>query len=412
MVRLLISLYLVVITSIVVINQASDYVWQNWVTHAPDELRHAKQVAHVMQAHITVPEQLQASYKGLDIDSIAWLDEQRSQLLNGEVLTTYNAQGQALLSFLLVDNYTLVQLGPFLPLEPASNKLYLFKFISFLVLGLLLIIWLRPLWLDLMQFKRVTEHLAQGNLNVERKASRFSAISDLTEQFHIMAQKVANLMTDQKQLVNAVSHELRTPLARLKFALAMLQSAQPEQISGMQQDVQEMESLIDEMLSYARLEIAGEQLSREEFDLSELFLAQLDKLQGPSRKEIIASISSGIKVNANAHYLARVIQNLLQNADKYGVSQIDVSLKEVGQQVIIVVEDDGEGIAEEQYENVFMPFVRLEKSRNKHLGGYGLGLAIVKKIVSWHKGQCVVAKSKLGGASFVITLPKMRFIKV
>jgi len=405
-VRLLISLYLVVITSIIVINQASDYVWQNWVTQAPDELRHAKQVANVMQAHITSPAHLQASYQGLDIDSIAWLDEQRTQLLNGEVLTTYNAQGQALLSFLLIDNFTLVQLGPFLPSEPASNKLYLFKFISFLVLGLLLIVWLRPLWLDLMQFKRVTEQLAQGNLNVERQASRFSAISDLTEQFHIMAQKVANLMTDQKQLVNAVSHELRTPLARLKFALAMLQSAQPEQISGMQQDVQEMESLIDEMLSYARLEIAGEQLSREEFDLSELLLAQLDKLRGLSSKEITTSIASGIKVNANAHYLARVIQNLLQNADKYGASQIEVSLTEVEQQVIIVVEDDGEGIAEDQYESVFMPFVRLEKSRNKHLGGYGLGLAIVKKIVSWHKGQCVVAKSKLGGASFVITLPK------
>lgn len=406
MVRLLISLYLVVITSIIVINQASDYVWQNWVTQAPDELRHAKQVANVMQAHITSPAQLQASYQGLDIDSIAWLGEQRTQLLNGEVLTTYNAQGQALLSFLLIDNYTLVQLGPFLPSEPASNKLYLFKFISFLVLGLLLIVWLRPLWLDLMQFKRVTEQLAQGNLSVERKASRFSAISDLTEQFHIMAQKVANLMTDQKQLVNAVSHELRTPLARLKFALAMLQSAQPEQVSGMQQDVQEMESLIDEMLSYARLEIAGEQLSREEFDLSELMQAQLDKLRGLSSKEITASISSDVLVNANAHYLARVLQNLLQNADKYGASQIDVSLTEVEQQVIITVEDDGEGIAEDQYESVFMPFVRLEKSRNKHLGGYGLGLAIVKKIVSWHKGQCVVAKSKLGGASFVITLPK------
>lgn len=406
MVRLLISLYLVVITSIIVINQASDYVWQNWVTQAPDELRHAKQVANVMQAHITSPAQLQASYQGLDIDSIAWLDEQRTQLLNGEVLTTYNAQGQALLSFLLIDNFTLVQLGPFLPSEPASNKLYLFKFISFLVLGLLLIVWLRPLWLDLMQFKRVTEQLAQGNLNVERKTSRFSAISYLTEQFHIMAQKVANLMTDQKQLVNAVSHELRTPLARLKFALAMLQSAQPEQVSGMQQDVQEMESLIDEMLSYARLEIAGEQLSCEEFDLSELMQAQLDKLRGLSSKEITTFIASGITVNANAHYLARVLQNLLQNADKYGASQIDVSLTEVEQQVIIVIEDDGEGIAEDQYESVFMPFVRLEKSRNKHLGGYGLGLAIVKKIVSWHKGQCVVAKSKLGGASFVITLPK------
>ena len=412
MVRLIISLYLVVVTSIVVINQTSDYVWQNWITHAPDELRHAKQVAHIMQAHIKAPEQLQASYQGLDIDSIAWLNEQRAQLLNGKVLTTYNEQGHALLSFLLSDNFTLVQLGPFLPSEPASNKLYLFKLISFVVLGLLLIIWLRPLWLDLMQFKRVTEQLAQGNLNVERKASRFSAISDLTEQFHIMAQKVANLMTDQKQLVNAVSHELRTPLARLKFALAMLQSAQHDQISGMQQDVQEMESLIDEMLSYARLEIAGEQLSLEEFDLSELFKSQLYKLQGFSSKEITAYISSGIKVDANAHYLARVLQNLLQNADKYGDSQIHVSLTEVEDLVFIQVEDDGEGIAEDQCESVFMPFVRLEKSRNKHLGGYGLGLAIVKKIVSWHKGQCVVAKSKLGGASFVITIPKVRFIKL
>jgi signal transduction histidine kinase len=174
----------------------------------------------------------------------------------------------------------------------------------------------------------------------------------------------------------------------------------------MQQDVQEMESLIDEMLSYARLEIAGEQLSCEEFNLSELLLSQLDKLQGFSCKEITTSISSGVLVNANAHYLARVLQNLLQNADKYGVSQIDVSLTEVEQHVIITVEDDGEGIAEDQYESVFMPFVRLEKSRNKHLGGYGLGLAIVKKIVSWHKGQCVVTKSKFGGASFVIMLPK------
>lgn len=406
MVRLLISLYLVVITSIVVINQASDYVWQNWVTQAPDELRHAKQVAHIMQAHIEHAQQLQPQYQGLDIDSIAWLEEQRTQLLTGEVLTTYNAQGQAILSFLLADNDTLVQLGPFLPSEPASNKLYLFKFISFLLLGLLLMVWLRPLWLDLMQFKRITEQLAQGNLNVERKASRFSAISDLTEQFHIMAQKVANLMTDQKQLVNAVSHELRTPLARLKFALAMLQSAQPEQISGMQQDVQEMESLIDEMLSYARLEIAGEQLSLEECDLSELLHAQLDKLQGLSNKTIRASVATGVKINANSHYLARALQNLLQNADKYGHSQIDVTLEEFEHSVVIKVEDNGQGISEDQYEAVFMPFVRLEKSRNKHLGGYGLGLAIVKKIVGWHKGQCVVAKSQLGGASFVMILPK------
>jgi signal transduction histidine kinase len=140
-----------------------------------------------------------------------------------------------------------------------------------------------------------------------------------------------------------------------------------------------MESLIDEMLSYARLEIAGEQLSLEECDLSELLHAQLDKLQGLSNKTIRASVATGVKIKANPHYLARALQNLLQNADKYGHSQIDVTLEEFEHSVVIKVEDNGQGISEHQYEAVFMPFVRLEKSRNKHLGGYGLGLAIVKK---------------------------------
>jgi len=389
-----------------VINQASDIVWKSWVTQAPDELRHAKSVANILRSHVKDANLLNSEYKGLDIDSVAWLKEQRHQLLQGKVITTYDEHGDALLSFLLADNKTLVQLGPFLPSEPASKKRYLFKFMSFLILGLLLVIWLRPLWLDLMQFRSVTELLSQGNLNVERKASRFSAISDLTEQFHIMAQKVANLMTDQKQLVNAVSHELRTPLARLKFALAMLHHSQAEQVAGMQKDVQEMESLIDEMLSYARLEIAGEQLSRTEFDLTELVKAQLSKLQTMSDKCIVAKLDSNVFICANAHYVARILQNLLQNADKYGKSKIVVSLSSIEHKVEIIVEDDGNGIKEEKYDEVFMPFVRLEKSRNKDLGGYGLGLAIVKKIVGWHKGECVVGRSEFGGAYFKVCLPK------
>lgn len=405
MIKLLFSLYLFVFVSIVGINQASEYIWKNWVEHTPDEFSHAKQVAKTLQAHLADELQLQPQLRGLDIDSIAWLPEQRAELLNAEIITTYDEKGHALLSFLLKDKVTLVQLGPFLPAAPTSKKIYLYKFFSFLILCMLLVLWLRPLWLDLMQFKRVTEQLAEGDLNVEQKTSRFSAISDLTEQFHVMALKVASLMADQKELVSAVSHELRTPLARLKFALAMLHQTHHEQIAGMQDDVQEMEGLIEEMLGYARLEIAGENLELSPFNLTELVNEQISKLQAVSQKDFSVEVDEDITINANAHYIARVLQNLLQNADKYGKNKIAVSLHKHSEAIEFSVSDDGEGISEDKREAVFTPFVRVDKSRNKQLGGYGLGLAIVQKILHWHKSKCVIEDSHLGGAKFKVVFP-------
>ncbi|MBQ4860399.1 two-component sensor histidine kinase [Pseudoalteromonas sp. MMG013] len=406
MIRLLISLYFVVFISIVLINQSSEVIWQSWGHQAPDELRHAKVVAKTLQTSISNIKQLPKPVKTFHIGDIAWLPEQSATLEAGGIVTTFTEDGHALLTFSVDDSEQLAQLGPFLPAQSQLAKKYLFKLFSFAVLALLLILWLRPLWLDLMQLKRVTGQLAQGHLDISISPSKFSAISSLTSQFHAMANKVASLMSDQKQLVNAVSHELRTPLARLKFALAMLASKDPKEVQAMSQDVQEMELLIDEMLGYARLEIAAEALVYQQFNLTILIESQIDKLQRTYCKDLHVSLMPNVMIVANQHYLARVVQNLLLNACKYGEREIHVSLLENNQQIELIIEDDGLGIKPEDRDKVFSPFVRVDSSRNKASGGVGLGLAIVQKILNWHHGQCEIRSSQLGGALFAIGLPK------
>ncbi|CAM4128122.1 ATP-binding protein [Pseudoalteromonas byunsanensis] len=406
MIRLLISLYLVVFVSIIAINQGSELIWQHWVYQAPDDLRHAKQVAKSLQTSVINTATPDPSLNTLHVDEVAWLPEQRNQLLQGDIVTTYTEQNHALLSFLMQDKQTLVQLGPFMPVEPVVLPKYLIKLSSFLLLAVLLMFWLRPLWRDLMQLKYVTSQLAKGQLDISIAPSRFSAIANLTSQFHTMAKKVANLMSNQKHLVNAVSHELRTPLARLKFALALMHKDAPEQVTLMSEDVQEMEVLIDEMLSYARLEMAQSELQFKPFDFVELLHEQLEKLNRVTSKHIVFDCEhEQLYIVAERNYIARVLQNLLQNADKYAREHIYLAMTFEQGQVNLFVGDDGIGIVPEARDKVFEPFIRLEKSRNKTSGGFGLGLAIVKKIVTWHGGGCEIQTSQWGGAQFVVHLP-------
>ncbi|TMP37268.1 ATP-binding protein [Pseudoalteromonas rubra] len=412
MLRLLVSLYIVVFASIIAINQGSEAVWRNWVEQAPDDLRHATAVAtHYKHALTQLSEEDLTSFFNNETqltvfpyEDVAWLPEQLEALKNGEIITSFDDTGNALLLF-VVNSTSVVQLGPFAPAQSATTKQYTIKFLSFSLLALLLVLWLRPLWVDLVQLKRTSEKLASGSLDLTPTRSRFSAIYTLTQQIEKMALKTASLMSNQKQLVNAVSHELRTPLARLKFALAMLAPKDPEQVAAMEEDVMEMEVLIDEMLSYARLEFANQQLHMQRCDLAHLIQDQIDKLRRTTDKRLVTDITSDIPVKCDPHQLSRVIQNLLQNADKYGQSKIKATLTTHHNMARFIVEDDGPGIPESQREQVFQPFSRLDKSRSKETGGFGLGLAIVSKILSWHGTVCHVGESDLGGAKFTLALP-------
>ncbi|PAY00189.1 two-component sensor histidine kinase [Pseudoalteromonas sp. HM-SA03] len=409
MLKLLLSLYLAVFTSIVVINQLSEAIWSHWVHSAPDELRHAKAVANTLKASISshnLPQESE-TVKILNMDDVAWLPEQATTLMQGGILTSFDDEGSAWLTFKVPDSMLLLQLGPLAPAASAANKQWIIKLLSYAVLAFLLMLWIRPLWLDLLQLRYITENLTQGQLPNAARHSRFSAISNLTEQIRDLASQVARLIENQKLLVNAVSHDLRTPLARLKFALAMLPEQSREQANDMADDVVEMEAMIDEMLAYARLEFEVDKLEVTPLDLCALVDDQINKLRKLTDKQItLNKKSTQVIVSGNAHYLSRAIQNIVQNADKYGRSNIEISLECDKSNAYLHIEDDGDGIPKSQWESVFVPFSRLDESRSKDNGGYGLGLAIVRKIATWHRGSCYVGFSELGGAKFTLTLPR------
>ncbi|KZN59243.1 hypothetical protein N473_03545 [Pseudoalteromonas luteoviolacea CPMOR-1] len=417
MLRLLASLYFFVFFSIIAINQSSEYIWKNWGNQAPSELGYAKQVAvNLRDVLNTVGINNYPQKNNLNIihiNDVAWFPEQRAALDKGDVVISFDSHDNYQLFMLLNDKSTVVKLGPFAPKPNSILTKYAFKLVSFSILALLLILWLRPLWRDLEQLKIITEQLATGGLDIETKPSRFSAISTLTQHIQKLALQTASLMQNQKQLVNAVSHELRTPLARLKFALAMLAPKDPQQVQAMNQDVVEMELLIDEMLSYARLEFSEREMTRAKINFSELVQAQIDKVSISSNKQINHHLKPNVFVDGNDHYLARVLQNLLQNAEKYGEQQILIELKqETDDNVILIVSDDGPGIPEDKRDCVFSPFTRLDSSRSKETGGFGLGLAIVTKILGWHSGTCWVTESQINGASFHVSLPISKKLKL
>ncbi len=103
--------------------------------------------------------------------------------------------------------------------------------------------------------------------------------------------------------------------------------------------------------------------------------------------------------------MERAIHNILQNGCRYAKSELEVKLWADSKSVFLSFGDDGQGIETADREEVFKPFVRLDSSRNRELGGYGLGLSIVYEIIKAHDGVVEVEESESGGAAFVIRMP-------
>jgi len=218
-------------------------------------------------------------------------------------------------------------------------------------------------------------------------------------------------------MIRAVSHELRTPVARLRFSLQMIEDAECDAerlplLGGMDDDMQELNELIDEILTYAKLEHSTPELEFSMVDVDGVMERVLGEMAAAAKKNTITleHIPESLPqkhrlVEGEERYLHRVIQNFVGNAIRYADSQVRMSFLIDGVSCKMVVEDDGAGIPEDEWDKVFAPFARLDTSRNRSSGGYGLGLSIVQRIVNWHHGKVSVGRSSLGGAMFIMEWP-------
>ncbi|MDP2561051.1 ATP-binding protein [Psychrobium sp. 1_MG-2023] len=413
MTRMFASLYVVIVAGLLLINWSSELIWQSLVNddaiiESPLEAQ-AKVVAHTLTTHNQgeLAEAVSAQINLLEPGDIYWSSSQRQVLDDGLPLLTFDQEGQQLVFIQHQYQPYIIQLGP-IAVPSVDNRLkYLILGLSYLVLAAVIALWVWPLWRDLSELQRGSMSLGKGQLDSKIKVSRRSVIAPIIHTFNSMSQQLTRLLEQQKLLTNAVSHEIRTPLARLKFSFAMLDEKEVTQLSDMRSDVEEMESLVEEMLNYGRLERQMHTLSVCDVNITQLLTNLHDKLSRDKELHIGLHCPDELIWHCDGHYIERAVQNYVTNAVKYAHSTVIITASIVKGHLSIVVEDDGSGIAPEQFAVVFDAFTRLDKNSGHQANGFGLGLAIVQRIIEWHDGDCWAEASPLGGAKFSFTLPQV-----
>jgi two-component system osmolarity sensor histidine kinase EnvZ len=242
------------------------------------------------------------------------------------------------------------------------------------------------------------ERFGRGRDVPNFKVSGALEVRQAAESFIDMHRRISRQVEQRTALLAGVSHDLRTPLTRLKLQLAMLPDG-PDK-DNMKRDISDMEQMINGYLEFVRGE-GGEQ--PESISLATL----LDKLIDDAVKEgvnVHRDFSEDRRIFVKPMAFERALVNIFGNAIKYA-STIWVSFYTEDERVFIVIEDDGPGIPEDRYEDVFRPFVRLEGSRNPETGGIGLGLSIAMDIVHAHGGKIWLEKSSHGGLRVIVRTP-------
>ena len=310
---------------------------------------------------------------------------------------------------------TVVDLGP-IPLFNwfPLNLIISITLISMFLISLGVYALIFPLERKLQLIQSGITKVREGKLNTKVKVVGEDEIAHLAATFNSMTEHIRRLIESQRELTRAVSHELRTPVARIRFAVDMLADTDDyddrmSQRDYIDQDIESLNGLIDEILTYAKLEEGSPKMDWEDVDLQEL-VSQIARETNALGKPVtvkVGNMQKGVFAQADRRYLHRVLQNLAGNATRYAESTIIISAGLEKNEAFISVEDDGQGIPEKDREKVFIPFARLDDSRTRASGGYGLGLSIVSRIAFWFNGRMSVDESPtLGGARFIMKWPK------
>jgi len=215
-------------------------------------------------------------------------------------------------------------------------------------------------------------------------------------EFDKMRKRIIRHLNQRSEMLSGISHDLRTPLTRIKLQLAFIKD---EKISKkLSDDITEMEKMLNEYLQFASSRFLEK---TEKFDLSELLHITIEKYE---KKEIITDISERIFFNGRKNLIKRCLNNLIDNSIKYG-KNILVTAKKSSNIITITIDDDGPGVPENERENVFKPFYKIDKSRGDSRSSVGLGLSITSDIIRSHGGNIKLENSPKNGLRAKIFLP-------
>ncbi len=242
------------------------------------------------------------------------------------------------------------------------------------------------------------ESLGAGDLTARVAVEGRDEVARLAESFNRAAGQIEQLVQGHKTLLANASHELRTPLARIHLAVELMKaSADAKLKSGLEQDIAELDWLVDEILLASRLDAVTEALATEELDVLALAAEECARYDDAQLEGKV------VNIRGDARLLRRLLRNLLENARRHGAPPTQVRVAQDAGNATITVWDNGPGVPQAEFENIFRPFYRPGDARDR--AGTGLGLALVRQIAHRHGGDARCTLMADGRSCFVVTLP-------
>ena len=263
------------------------------------------------------------------------------------------------------------------------------------------------------------QEISRGNFDVLIKPDPHAPHQEIADAFNKMTQDLGSLEAMRQDFISNVSHEIQSPLTSINGFAALLQKSdlpkdeRQRYAAIIETESKRLSSLSDNLLKLSSLDNNKISLFMQEFRLDKQLkhVALTLEPQWSVKKLTVEAELQKLAVNGDQDLLSQVWMNLLHNAIKFTPErgQIKLSLSSDREATVVKISDTGIGIAQEEQMHIFERFYKVDKARNRSLGGNGLGLSIVKKIVELHKGS-ITAESEIGkGTVFTIRLPKENF---
>ena len=230
----------------------------------------------------------------------------------------------------------------------------------------------------------------------EFKPSGALEIRQAGYEFDKMRKRIIRHLNQRSEMLSGISHDLRTPLTRIKLQLAFIK----DQVIAkkLSNDVLEMEKMLNEYLQFARSSFSEK---TEKFNMAELIANNIEKY---GNKNISTKLDKTIVMNGRKNLIQRCLNNLIDNSIKYS-NNIDIQLTKNNNYLSVIIDDDGPGISKKEYNNVFKPFYKIDKSRSDTKSSVGLGMSIASDVVRSHGGSIVLDKSPQNGLRVKVIFP-------
>jgi len=274
----------------------------------------------------------------------------------------------------------------------------LWMFFASLILLLLSYLFMKAQIRPLKRLAIIAETLGRGLDAPELKVSGSLEIRQTTNAFNQMRTRIKRFLKQRTDMLAGVSHDLRTPLTRMKLQLSLMKDDDAKK--ELEYDIKEMTAMLNSYVSFVRGETPETIENIQLNNLINNICQNLDR----EKYEITETYSRKIDTSGRPLQIKRAIQNILDNARRYA-SKIQIDVSANNDECFISISDNGPGIPEKNYEDVFKPFFTLDPSRNKMKGESGLGMTISRDIIRSHGGDIKLSPSSIGGLKTVINLP-------